>query len=685
MLVTIGSLGWFARSFTRVMDKREIIETFDDVVALFPKTVQDIEQRAEAACKLAEKEVRDIVSSSPSHRTFANTFGALDDTMARFKKVLKAISMLEMVSIDEEIRASAHNANIRLTNFGLDCFLHNAELYAVCKDYSDKVRRDSLHDEEIFYLDKIIKDFEYAGLHLSPEHQAKITELKKALTPLEVEFEANINSDQGCLIVERAELSGLDDAFIAGLARTDDGSYILKTDYPIFIPIMENCTVESTRRGLWKLFVNRAYPRNSIVLRQIIELRNECARLLGFQSYAHFNLDDLMAKNPETVDHFLDNIIVRSLPKVKQEFDLLTSNLPDGVSLTEDGKIRPWDNAFIKEMYKKKHLAVDERHIAEYFPLEHTLEQLLSIYEQFMGISFKSLPASGLWHEEVKALAVYNKTDTELLGYILLDLFPRPHKYKHACEIDIVKAGRIEGVRYPAVAVVLTNFPRALDGQPSLLQRSFVTTFFHEFGHALHEILGATRFSELAGTSVKLDFVEMPSQMLEEWLWDEEILIKVSKHYITNESLPHDIIERIRALKYFDIGDWLQRQAFLAKLSLYYFKQPSKKSLCDMYQELYQEIRTHVVFEHDDHFEASFSHLVNYGAGYYSYLWSKVYASDAFSVIKPAGLLNSVMGGRYVDEILSKGGSVPPQLLLRNFLGRDANSDAFFADVGLSN
>ena len=294
--------------------------------------------------------------------------------------------------------------------------------------------------------------------------------------------------------------------------------YRLGTDYPTFIPVMENCTVESTRHALWKIFVNRAYPRNSVVLKEIIALRDELATLLGFASYAHFNLDDEMAKNPETVDRFLDEIIIKCQPKVKQEIDLLLASLPVGIRLTDDGKMLPWDVSFIKESYKKRYLDIDEQKIAEYFPLEHTLSQLLDIYEQFFSITFKPVQLSGLWHKDVTGIAVFDAAGKQLLGYLILDLFPRPYKYTHACEICIVKARNVQNVRFPAVAVVLANFSQPTATRPALLQRSAVRTFFHEFGHALHEVLGATQLASLAGTNVKRDFVEMPSQMLEEWL-----------------------------------------------------------------------------------------------------------------------------------------------------------------------
>lgn len=683
LLITLLLTCWFNRSFANSMKKMNDIQTIDDVKALFPQSVQGIEQSSLEAINEAKNRLDAIISIPVDQRTFSNTFGAFDEAVACFVPVGNALETLKMVSTNADIRNAANTALVTLKNFTVDCFSQNNDLYNACKEYIEDGKKEMLNDEEQLYIKKVMKGFSYAGLHLSAERQAKTKALNKQLIPLEEQFMDNISSDQPFIKVSRAELAGLDDLFIEGLSRADDGLYILTSDYPTVIPILGNCTVESTRRNIWKIYLNRAYPQNALLLKQIIELRDELATTLGFESYAHLNLDDLMAKSPEAVDAFLDDIIMKSQPKVKQEVDLLLASLPLGVRITDDGKMFPWDVAFIKESYKKQHLNINERVIAEYFPLEHTLDQLLSIYEQFMGVSFKTITTSGLWHEEVKVVSVYN-AEQELLGYLLLDLFPRPFKYTHACEIDIIKAQKIGDKHHPAVAVVLANFSRPTATQPALLQRNEVSTFFHEFGHALHEVLGATQLAAFAGTSVKRDFVEMPSQMLEEWLWDKEVLRKVSRHYVTGEPLPDDLIERIRALKTFDGGDWAQRQAFLAKLSLYYFKARGKKSLYDIHQDLHKEIRQHILWESEDHFEASFGHLIGYGAGYYSYLWAKVFALDLAGTIKKFGFMNPIIGKRYVDEILSKGGSVEPDILLKNFLGRTPNSEAFFQDMGIA-
>jgi thimet oligopeptidase len=662
-------------------DKNIMIQSHHDAIALLPKTTEDIKRRAQQAMDEAKKAVQKIIDIPADQRTFDNTARALDMANTHFNALSTPISALEYVHPDKNIRELAHDTSIKLSKFAIDAFAYNIPLYNAFKEYYEgNATSESLSKVQRYFLDEEMKDYKRAGLDLPEATRAQVAQLSKELSEVSQEFSANIAKDIRKLIVSKDALAGMTDEFIEGLPKTEQG-YELNTSYPIYFGIMKNCRVETTRKKMWQLFQNRAYPTNKDLLEKIIALRDERAKLLGFKSYAHLDLDSQMAKSPEFVESFLNELINKADIKETQEFKQLKADLPEGVELVE-GKFKPWDKSFVQERYREKHFNVDDETIAQYFPMQHTIDQLLAIYQQFFNITLKQIPVSGLWHEDVKLIEAC-KQNGEILGYLFLDLFPRDNKYTHACEIDIKKGQIINGIIDPTVAIVIANFPKPTTSRPALLKHNDVVTFFHEFGHAIHDILGATELSSQAGTSVKRDFVELPSQMLEEWMYQPEILAMVSKHYQTGESLPQDLVNKIIALKKFDSGSFVQRQGMLARLSLAYFKEGDKKDLDATLKKIYESTINHGIFDHDNHFYASFGHLTGYGAKYYGYLWSKVFALDLFEHIKKFGLLNPEIGQVYVAKVIGKGGSDDPNNLLRDFLGREPNQDAFLKDLGL--
>lgn len=663
------------------------VEDVADIKALFPKTAAQITQETNTLLEQTKKDLGAIIAIPNENRTFQNTIQSLDTIISLSPLAVKGnlFQTLEMTSPQEAIRTAAHDAMLKIQSFWVDAVSTNRALYNACKWYAEHVApKENLTQEEKYYLQDLIEGFERSGLHLPDEQLEHVKKLKKELAQLSLEYEKNLAEDKSSITVEKEGLVGLTEDFINQLKRTDDGKYILGVDYPTNTNVMENCAVEDTRKRLSIAFANRAYPANEEILKKIISVRDELAKVLGFESYAQLDLADQMVKTPERAREFVEDLWQRALNKDKQEYIDWTQDLPESVTLLPDGKIKPWDVAYLKAWYKKKNFDVDERVIAEYFPMESTIEGLLDIYRQFLSVEFVELPITRMWHEDVKLIAVYTKDKSTLLGYLFLDLHPRPNKYSHACHISLIHAYITkDGKRLPAVSTVLANFPKATADKPALLMRSDVRTFFHEFGHALHALFGATQMGGFAGTSVKRDFVELPSQMLEEWLNDKAMLKKVSKHYKTGQPLEDDVIDRIIALKNFESGSFIQVQSAYSLLSLDIFGPGANKDPYVMVEKLQLRMRPHVAFNKDSHMYANFGHLTGYGAKYYGYLWSRVFALDLFNEIKKEGLLNPIIGKRYVDEILSKGGSVDPNILLKNFLGREPNNAAFIEDMGL--
>jgi thimet oligopeptidase len=658
------------------------INTAQEVIDLFPKNSAHVDALVDHAKKEATKSIKAIIAVPDNQRTFANTIDALDMAGGYYFSISDAIvSVLHNVSPDDALRNASNQAVVELSKFAIENFGQNIALYNAVKAYANgNALKEKLTSEQQYFLKETMEDYKRAGLELPEEQRNKVKELQNKLSELSVKFSNNINEDKSSVTVTLEELDGLEEDFIKGLKKTDDGNYILTTDYPTYVPVIEYGKVPATRKRMYHAFQNRAYPANKEVFADIIANRDELAKTLGFESFAALNIDSEMAKKPEIAQAFIENLIAKAQEKAQKEFQELLTDLPESVKL-ENNKLNPWDGAFAKEAFKKKHYDIDDREIKQYFPTEKTVQGLLKIYEKFFNITLKKVQVSGLWDNEAEMIEAY-KGDT-LLGYLIIDLYPRPNKYSHACMMQVAPALKTkEGIK-PAVIVVLANFPKSTPEKPSLLELSNVRTFFHEFGHAIHGILGATSLASTSGTRVKTDFVEMPSQMLEEWLWDAGILKMLSSHYKTGEQLPDELIKKIIAAKNFSTGAWVLNQSLYSLMSLNYYTSGKNKDVLGIMFKLQEQILPNINIYKESRMPYSFGHLTDYGAKYYGYLWSKVFALDLFDHIKKFGLLNPEIGEVYGQKVIGKGGSQDPNELLEDFLGRKPNDEAFFKDMGL--
>jgi|SRR5579872_994390 len=689
--IVIGVLGLLSVGvgYSRMKQPKYMIDRLHgsvEVIALFPKNVQEIKDHTKHYLASALKALNEIIALDDAQRTFENTVQAIDFVGCLSDLAIhdNVVGLVKELYPDDAMRQEAQNAAQEIQVFWIDNVSDNKKLYQAFKAYVEGNGRGAfLTPEQRYYINESMKSFKRAGLELPDAERAKLSALKKELADLALQFETNIAQDASIITVKHDGLQGLEDDYIATLKSNEQGDYILGVDYPTVSMVMQNCTVEATRKALKNAFDNRAYPINEEVLKSIVAKRDQLAHMLGFASYAAFQLENQMAGSVERVQTFLSDLFARSSYKVAQEMKELTADLPVGVSLTSAGKVKPWDLAYLQAAYKKKYLSLDERVIAQYFPVQKTIDGLFAIYEQFFGIQFKEVSAQNTWHEDVRLVEVYSADGATLHGYIFLDLYPRPNKYSHAAHGSIVPATMHQGTWIPSVSLVMANFPKATADKPALFTRNDVSTFFHEFGHALHAMLGRTELAGQAGTHVKRDFVELPSQMLEEWLWDRQILKMVSGHYKTGEPLSDELIDAIVKLKTFDTGNFVQRQVMLSAIALNYYLTGADKDLYAILRTANSTYRPQVAWSDTDHFYASWGHLTGYAAGYYGYLWSRVYAQDVFEQIKQHGLLDHTIGQKYIDTIIGRGGSADPNQLLYDFLGREPRSDAFFKDLGL--
>lgn len=662
--------------------------TIQEVIALFPQKAETIKAMTDAYLVDAKKQIDAIVAVHAGARTYANTFHALDvlSSLSDVEIAAAIFQAVSMTSPEESVRNAAQEAMVKISEFFVEHVANNKPLFDVLNDYAQNgASHEALTDEQKYYIEKTIQGFTRSGINLPEEQRTNIAALRNEITELGLTFDKNVAQESRTITVKPEDLRGVNPTILQALKKTEQGEYILGTDYPTAFAVFDDCEVEATRKRMKTLFDERAYPVNDAVLTQLIEKRDQLARALGYESYAHYELEEEMVKTPEHAYQFLQDLVQKADVKAEREIKDMIANLPEGVTLSPDGRIKSWDMSYVQKQYVKKLYSVDEQLIAQYFPMKKTIEGLLAIYRAFFDIDFEQVPVSGAWHPDVQAIAVYTAGKQKLLGYLILDMFPRPNKYGHAAHSTVVPAVTLpDGSSTTRVSVVYANFPKETAESPSLLKRSDVSTFFHEFGHALHAFLGETTVGSFSGTSVKRDFVELPSQMLEQWLLDKDIVRNLSSHYQTGAHLPDDMIEKIIRSKHVATGLFIKRQVFLATAALELYKSGAGKVPLTVWNDLYVKMVPYIFNDGElVHGYASFGHLVGYGARYYGYSWSQVFALDVFDTIKQEGLLNPVVGKRYVATIIGKGGSKDPNELLYDFLGRKPNNTAFLRDLGI--
>lgn len=683
-LVLVGGIILFSGLSHKDLQAKFCVKAPQDLVGLFPKSLDEIKACEKEALSIIDKVLADILSVPADERTFANTVLVYDRLDFNIAPIYGGLEALKYLSPDKDLRENAQMVMVRLHNYLNEKLGLNKDVYLAFEAYEKGgAKKESLSADQAYFLKETMAGFRRSGLNLPDSELEKVRKVTEELVSLGQQFDTNIASDDRKVVVSGADLVGVGDEFIAALEQDKDGNYVLGCDYPTYFRVMDHCEVADTRQKLCRAFSNRAYPQNYGVLKQIIAKRDELAKLLGFASYADLDLDSQMVKKPERAREFLLDVMASAKVKAEAEVAEFTKDLPASVDLV-DGKIRPWDSRFIKTQYKKKKLALDELLISEYFPLENTISKLLWVYEQFMGLEFRQIDVKGLWSDEVRTVEVHDVQNNELIGYLLLDLFPRPNKFTHAAMFQVVPAVQLADdiSDCPAVAVVMANFPRSSGDKEALLMYNDVNTFFHEFGHALHGLLGKTNLASFSGTSVKRDFVEMPSQMLEDWLKDAGVLAKITSHYQTGEPLSKDLIDKIVQLEQFDAGDSTLRQLKFGLLALDCFDSGADKDPQALYKDNHMKVSPYIMYDDEGHTTASFGHLNGYGAKYYGYMWSKVFAKDLFAHINKQGLLNPKIGREYVAKVIGQGGQKDPNELLKDFLGREPNKDAFMSDLG---
>lgn len=644
------------------------------------KTIRSFVPKIIAHKKKIYSEIKEIPKEK---RTFENTVYALEKSDIPYESTGSYISLLSMVSPIDSVREAAKNAEKELSKKLVDAE-YDKGVYRALLEYArgSNRRKEKLLPEEKKLLTDALKVYKRMGFNLPETEQKTLKNLLKELSRISNDFSNTLNEYEDYILVTKEELEGLPERYIDGLAKDKrTGKYKVTLQYPDIGPFMAYAKHEIKRKELADKNAAKGGKNNLFRAEKTLAIREEKAKLLGYKNHADFVTEMRMAKKGKNAFSFITSL-ARKLDRGFTEDYKALANLKKEMTGDPNATLFYYDIAYYGEKLKQKRYNIDSEKLREYFPFEKVIKGTFEIYQKLLGVAFEKAKGYPVWHEDAEVYTVKEKG--KVIAYFILDLYPRKNKYGHACAVALVD-GRLESFRGGAyvapVAAMLTNFPKPRPGVPSLLSHGEVETFFHEFGHVMHVVLTKACYESQSGYHVAWDFVEAPSQMLENWTWDGKMLGLLSGHYKTNEPLPTDFLKNLlRAKKHLECYGSM-RQLAHAHFDLLVHTKKSKEPLNRIAEKImFKHMR--VLQSKDSLFPAGFGHFMGYDAGYYSYMWSLVYAADMFTRFKKEGLLNPKTGRDYRTWILEKGSSMEEIDLVKKFLGRAPNNKAFLKEIG---
>jgi thimet oligopeptidase len=600
-------------------------------------------------------------------RTVENTLRSYDEIVRHAENAAYAANLIESVHPDSAYRVTAEDLTRRSAKF-LDDLSLNRTVYdalaAIDARKSDAATR--------YYLEKSLRDFRRSGVDKDEATRKEIAGILEELTRTSQDFDKNIRNDSRTIKLESPDdLAGLPADFVKSHAPGPDGKITISIEYPDYGPVIRYADKTEVRRRLMYEDLNRGYPTNMAVLDSLVAKRYRLARTLGYKNWADYITEDKMIENAKNASDFIERLRDVSYRRAQEEYAIYVKRKQeDDPSATQ---VQKWEMSYYGRLIRKRDYDFDPQVARAYFPFARVKQGVLDITSKMFGLTYKRIENAAVWHPSVEAYEVYD--GKRLLGRFFLDLHPRPGKYNHAAKFGIRQG--VGGVQLPEHALVC-NFPGDKPGDPGLMEHSDVETFFHEFGHLLHSILGGQgAWSGVSGTAVQRDFVEAPSQMLEEWCWDAKTLQTFAKHFETNEPISSEIVAKMRRADRLGRALGTATQAWYSAISLSIYDRPPDQVDTDrIVRELEPKfIPTPPV--PDTHMQTSFGHLDGYSAFYYTYQWSLVIAKDMFGQFDHRNLLDSKVAKRYRDAVLAPGGSKPAKDLVRTFLKRDYDFKAF--------
>lgn len=656
---------------------------------------EDVEPAIDELLRDARQELDNLIGD-PNPRTFDNTLRKLDNLTERLDYAMQVVKHLEAVVTTPELRA-AHNAvQPKVSEFYSSLPL-NEGLWQAVLNYSRTEEAKTLTGPRKRFLQKTLDNFRRHGAELDAAGKKRIAEIDVELTRQTIRFAENVLDSTNLyewVVTDERQLAGLPESARA-MARASaaskglpEPSWRFTLQAPSYLAVMTYLDDELLRRQVYEAYVNRATEDkydNRPIMRRILELRAEKARLLGYQDFADLVLEDRMAHAGERAQRFLDDLRIKTEPFFQKENEEL-------LAFSGRSKLQPWDIAYYSEKQRAALYNFDEEELRPYLPLEKVIEGMFEVVHRLYGISVREKKGVPTWDRQVKYYEIYDETRPdggELVGAFYTDWFPRENK-RGGAWMDNLITGEAHGSRQdPHAGLICGNLTPPAQDRPSLLTHREVETIFHEFGHLLHHCLSHVELRGFSGVNVAWDFVELPSQIMENWTWEREALDLFARHYQTGEPFPDDLLQKMRSARNFRSANAQMRQLGFGMVDLALHRQIAPGSDVDLLafaRQILQQFSPATLPENYAMI-VSFTHLfaspVGYGAGYYSYKWAEVLDADAFTSFLKGGIFSREVGSRFRDRILSRGDSEDPAELYRSFMGRDPDPNALLERSGL--
>ena len=641
-------------------------------------TAESMKDRLDQALSEADGIVDRIVDpSTPS--TYQDILAPIDELEDLLLKAYGTTAFMGYVHTDRAVRDAGNDAEERIQKWAVD-LLFRSDFYQAVKAFAATEEAAALTGERKRLLDFTLRDLRKSGHELSERARDEVKQLTQRLVEVGVLFQRNIDEHQDFLNVTRSDLEGMADSYVEGLKPGDqDDTFQIGMSYPDVVPFMENSPRRDLRRQLSAKFNSRATETNRPLLEEAVGARQRIAELFDQASWAHHQLEAKMAKDPESVRKFyaalVPGLTELGQSEVKTLSGMLTSD--DG-----DDELQAYDFRFYDTQLRKRDYGVDPMEVAQYFPLQQVIDGMFDLTGEVFGLKYRKIDRPA-WHSEVLAYAIDDASTGEEIAHFYMDLFPREGKFSHAAAWPLIPGRRLpDGTYQKPLAAIVANFTKPGSDRPSLLQHAEVETFFHEFGHILHQTLTKAELTKFSGTSTEGDFVEAPSQIMENWTWEPRVLARFARHYQTGEPIPTELVNQLTAAKNLHIALLTLRQAQFGLLDMWLHDEATDKDLDEIHVRS-TEVSLFPVHE-GTFYPASFGHLLSgYDAGYYGYLWSEVYGDDMWSRFDQEGVTNPEVGADYRREVLERGGSRDGIEHLRAFLGREPNNEAFLKKLGI--
>ena len=650
------------------------------------ETPKAVEASMKEAIATANKALDQIGAQDLGKVTFKSTVVALDDLAYQAGIAANKAAIIKETNTDPAMRSAAENAVKAFQEWavGID---YREDVYKAIKAFADTHPKLSGEDEKL--LNETLRDYRRAGLDLSPDQRKEVEQLRKELSKLGSDFDTNIVKANAPVMFTKADLDGLPDSFFAspGIRTGDDAYTVMANVTWQFNTVEENAKSEATRKQLYVVRETLAKDTNVPILNQMLALRNKIALRLGYKSWDDFQTEIKMAKTGAGAEKYINDLVAGIQPKFDSEVVEL-QKLKAADTNDPNTKLEVWDWRYYSNQRNKQKYSVDKEALRAYFPFQKVLDGMFHIYQSIFGLKFEKITAPYKWTDDLQLFLVTDSATGEPLGMFYLDMFPREGKFNHFAQFEIIGGKLLSDRKYqrPTVAL-LCNFPPATADNPSLLTHSDVETLFHEFGHALHSIVTRAKYGRFSGTHVPGDFVEAPSQMLQNWVWDKKVLDTFAADYRDpSKKIPAEIIKKMNDTKLANAGVFYRRQFAFASLDLALHDQHPEDDSYDSVA-ISNPILAKVFLPIDPSttFVAYFGHLNGYDAGYYGYAWADAIAADMATVFENAkdGYLDKQAGMKLRREIYEPGDSRDVNVSIEKFLGRKQSVQPFLKKIGI--